>query len=425
MYLNTILYGVAGTGKTYNTVNYAVSIVEGKPLESIVKLDYSEVLSRFNTYKSKGLVENVTFHQSYSYEEFIEGIKPTLDSKEVAYTLHDGIFKSFCKQSFQLESLVSQDVSSQNARHYRYVVDSISSETIYVKKFRLGTGQNGKVIPIPVALVLDLVESIKANRLTIMDLKSLDFEVPLDYDTTLIKSYNDIIVNLVERVLLNREVAIPCNRVFIIDEINRGNISNVFGELITLLEPSKRLGNPEELRVRLPYSNEYFGVPNNVYILGTMNSTDKSIVSLDTALRRRFHFVEMLPNYELFKGLYVEGIDISKMFTDLNLRLEYTLGREYLLGHTYFLPLLQTPTLATLESIFRHNVLPTLEEYFYDDYAKVRLVLADNLTTIKDYQFIVEVSPPKELFNGSNTILKPIYRLNPIAFKQPESYMKI
>jgi 5-methylcytosine-specific restriction endonuclease McrBC GTP-binding regulatory subunit McrB len=416
---------VAGTGKTYNTINYAVSIVEGKPLEDILKLEYSEVLNRFSMYKSKGLVENVTFHQSYSYEEFIEGIKPTLNSQEVTYTLHDGIFKRFCKRDFRLDFLVSQDVSSQNAKHYRYFVDSISSENIYVKKFKLGTGQDGKVIPIPVALVLNLVESIKANHLTIMDLRSLNFEIPLDYDTTLVKSYNGVIVNLVEKILLNRDATAPRNRVFIIDEINRGNVSNVFGELITLLEPSKRLGNPEALKVRLPYSNEYFGVPNDVYILGTMNSTDRSIVSLDTALRRRFHFVEMLPNYELFKGLYVEGIDVYRMFTRLNLRLEYILGREYLLGHTYFLPLLQTPTLTTLESIFRHNVLPTLQEYFYDDYAKVRLVLADSLTNVEDYQFIVEISPPRELFNSNDAYLKPIYRLNPVAFKHHESYAKI
>jgi 5-methylcytosine-specific restriction endonuclease McrBC GTP-binding regulatory subunit McrB len=424
--LNTILYGVAGTGKTYNTAIYAVAIVENRTIEDVSKMGYSEVLNRFKEYKSRGIVENITFHQSYSYEDFIEGIKPTLNSTEVSYKLQDGIFKSFCKGCSPFNFLVGQDVSSKSAKHCKYIVDSVTSESIYIRKFRLGSGQDGKILSIPLSLVANLTESIKRNEITIMDLKSSNLEASSNYDLSIFKYYGELIANLVEKSLLYKDTpSNSTNRVFIIDEINRANISNVFGELITLIEPTKRLGNAEALRVKLPYSNELFGVPNNVYILGTMNSTDHSTVTLDTALRRRFDFVEVLPNYGIFKDVFVEGVSIYTLFKNINLRIAYLIGNDYLIGHTYFLELLQSPTIEVLSKVFRCNILPLLEEYFYNDYAKVRLVLADNQTDVLENQFILEKFAPNELFHSTDFDLNPIYEINLSAFENIESYRKV
>lgn len=424
IYLNTILYGVAGTGKTYSTVIYAVAIVENKSIEEVSKLDYIDVLEKFKDYKNKNLIEFITFHQSYSYEEFIEGIKPTLNTTEISYNLQDGIFKKFCRNYSSMDFIIGKDVSSSSAKHYKYIVDSISNENINIKKFKLGTGQDGKILTIPLQLVLDLVQSVKDNTITIMDLKNSNFEISLKYDVSIIKYYKDVLANLVEIILLNKVDSFQ-NRVFIIDEINRGNISSIFGELITLIEPSKRLGNSEETKIKLPYSNEYFGVPNNVYILGTMNSTDHSAIALDIALRRRFHFIELLPNYDIFKGILVESIDICNMLKNINLRIEYLLGKDYLIGHTYFLELLDSPNIETLAKIFKYTLIPLLEEYFHNDYEKIRLVLADNKTTIIDNQFILEKTVPFELFSTTEFEFNPIYTINDKSFYNIESYLKI
>lgn len=163
--------------------------------------------------------------------------------------------------------------------------------------------------------------------------------------------------------------------VFIIDEINRGNVSKIFGELITLLEPNKRKGEKEQLTVRLPYSGDKFSVPTNVYVLGTMNTADRSIALMDTALRRRFDFTEVMPNPDLLGDLEVEGVSISQMLNVMNKRIELLYDREHTLGHAYFMPLKENPTIEALAGIFRSKLMPLLQEYFFDDYGKIRSVL--------------------------------------------------
>ena len=169
--------------------------------------------------------------------------------------------------------------------------------------------------------------------------------------------------------------------IFIIDEINRGNIAKIFGELITLIEPSKRRGAEEALSVELPYNGETFSVPTNVYILGTMNTADRSLALLDTALRRRFDFVEMMPDPSLLQGVTVGGIDIQKLLTNLNMRLELLIDREHTIGHAFFLPLKENGSMERLSQIMKQKVIPLLQEFFYDDYRMLQMVLGSKIVS--------------------------------------------
>ena len=337
---NIILYGPPGTGKTYNTVYYAVAICENKAIEDVKKDSYSDVLKRYNDYKNSGKIEFTTFHQSYGYEEFIEGIKPCSSIEEkntngLEYSIVSGAFKAFC----------------------------------------------------------DIVKEKKERG--------------------------------------NKE-----NSVFIIDEINRGNISKIFGELITLIEDTKREGEKEQISVKLPYSQELFSVPNNVYIIGTMNTADRSISLMDTALRRRFHFVEMMPDEKVLKDISIKdkegkdsGIDMQEMVKKINERIEILYDREHTIGHALFLGLVETSTVEKLASIFKKSIIPLLQEYFYEDYQKIQLILGDNGKKDDSNKFILdEKIKIREIFNGNiNDIDVPNikYSINDEAFYSIDSYLQI
>lgn len=216
--------------------------------------------------------------------------------------------------------------------------------------------------------------------------------------------------------------------VFIIDEINRGNISKIFGELITVIEPSKRLGMPEEVKVRLAYSQEPFGVPNNVYIVGTMNTADRSIALLDTAIRRRFDFVEMLPQPELFHDTYVEGVSIEQLLTVINKRVEILCDREHTIGHAYFMSLKEDPSIQRLGSIFKNSIVPLLQEYFYGDYQKIRWVLGD-YNKEPEEQFVKALAIDYKKTFGENVELfldvDDTYEINEAAFWNINAYSKL
>lgn len=166
--------------------------------------------------------------------------------------------------------------------------------------------------------------------------------------------------------------------VLVIDEINRGNVSRVFGELITLIEPSKRKGQCEALSVQLSYSKRPFSVPANVYLIGTMNTADRSLSGLDIALRRRFDFREMPPLPDLLDSVIVEGVDVGELLRVMNERIELLLDRDHCLGHAYFMPLLESPSLERLARIFKSNILPLLQEYFFEDWQRIQWVLNDH-----------------------------------------------
>ena len=339
---NIIFYGPPGTGKTYTTAKRAVEICKTESEKELT--DYSEIMKRYNELKKKNRIEFITFHQSYGYEEFIEGIKPVVsneddesdseNSQEIKYEIVDGIFKKFCDKARK-----AQD--KENKEPY----------------------------------------------------------------------------------------------VFIIDEINRGNISKIFGELITLIETTKRAGKEECISTKLPYSNEEFTVPDNVYIIGTMNTADRSIALMDTALRRRFYFEEMLPNYDLLKDIFVEDegvkVNIGAMLKVINERIEYLYDREHTIGHAVFLEKGKDDKIDIdinkLENIFKKNVIPLLQEYFYEDYEKIRIVLGDNAKD-EDEQFILAVSIPEDVFEGNIgdiDIPEKKYIINYDNFKNIMAYKNI
>lgn len=315
--VNTILYGPPGTGKTYNSVKYAVDTIDRKFNRDSAKT-YTDYVNKFNELKAVGQIAFTTFHQSYGYEEFIEGIKPVLgdisEKNELSYKISDGMFKEFCKKA-----------TSNKDKKY----------------------------------------------------------------------------------------------VFIIDEINRGNISKIFGELITLIEDSKRAGEDEAMSVTLPYSQEEFSVPENVYILGTMNTADRSIALMDTALRRRFEFIEMMPKEELLTDIVIDNINVKEMLETMNRRIEALYDREHTLGHAFFIPLKnkEKATLDQLASIFKNKIIPLLQEYFYEDYEKIMLVLGINPQNDDDSKFI-SVKSNGDLFKNSSDIdLNSTYKINKDSFK--------
>ena len=399
--LNQILYGPPGTGKTYSVVRKALEIIEGNA---------SDDRSKFKEYIEKGQIKFITFHQSYGYEEFVEGIKPVFDKesqdKGLEYKITNGIFKDICKNTiFNIGDTIEG-----------YTISYAGTELIKLKKKNI-PGE----IPVPIYLIEELVKLLKNRSITIEDIKnkSAADKNPEILEKYIVNGYTNLYAYLVEYYMKksNRKSE---KRVLIIDEINRGNISKIFGELITLIEPSKRLGADDEIIVELPYSKEKFGVPSNLYIIGTMNTADRSIALMDTALRRRFEFVEMMPEYGELNEINIEGINIGEMLKAINERIEYLYDRDHTIGHAYFMSLKDSADISELASIFKNKILPLLQEYFYDDWEKIRLVLGDS-------QFIKEKKPSSGLFQNSTDYVndKTLYEIDKEAFYDKQNYLKI
>lgn len=333
--LNRILYGPPGTGKTYITREMAVEIADnGWFLREQANQNASRfrkrLVARYDDLVSEGKIAFTTFHQSFAYEDFVEGIRAKTDeeSGQLRYDIEAGIFRELVQRAID------------DPQHNNYVL--------------------------------------------------------------------------------------------IIDEINRGNISRIFGELITLLEPSKRLGAADSQQALLPYSKKSLSVPDNLYVIGTMNTADKSLAQMDIALRRRFTFVEMAPQPRLLDGKVIHGVSLSEMLATINERIEVLLDRDHLVGHSYFLPLLEidSPEASetALASIFKHAIIPLLQEYFFDDWERIGWVFNDD-NKAEENRFVRRGGSTllSDLFHSSvqQDLVDRRYWINDAAFNLSESYVGI
>ena len=418
---NIILYGPPGTGKTYSTTERALELILGKD----EKLDSDETKSRFREYQEKGQIEFVTFHQSYGYEEFVEGLRPVLDDTEgddVRYELHDGVFKRIALQAAaegidfdllwnQLVAEIEETDEYKSISGIRYKLSlAPESDTILAKN---KDEQNPSTLQASKKNSEKLWKNCKKDP---KELKTNDEEIPSGSGTLLWIVYKRLwelsrSSDTVQKTLDDHvKFEFPDNSkqyVLIIDEINRGNMSKILGELITLLEPDKRLGEDNELILKLPYSQKDFGVPPNLHILGTMNTADRSIALMDVALRRRFKFEELMPNAGVIENALKEklqepGVELQEadvelvvdLFNTLNERIRFLYDRDHQLGHSYFL---NVENLEDLRLVFVDRVIPLLQEYFYGDWHKICVVLGcpysengkqkNKLPIVKAYKF--------------------------------------
>lgn len=375
--LNQILYGPPGTGKTYATKEMAVSIIDNNFIKDLdADLAHKErrkrIAEKYETLCSQGQIVFTTFHQSMGYEDFVEGIKPippVTENSTINYKVENGIFKALCERTKEVKESDNFDEAYSKFVNDVLELGFIELKSLIRKKpFNVKINSNETAVAIPqtevateMSITKDMLKDYIVNE-HIRDFKTY---------TTAIGDYIKDNYNVSVKQVNNRLK----NYVIIIDEINRGNVSAIFGELITLLEPDKRIGNNEEIRISLPYSKEpNFGVPSNLYIIGTMNTADRSVEALDTALRRRFEFKEMMPDYKVIKHEEVEGIQLAKVLKIINKRIELLIDRDHTIGHSYFVGVNTTKKLA---KAFNNKIVPLLQEYFYGDYGKIGLVLGN------------------------------------------------
>lgn len=387
--LNTILYGPPGTGKTYTSASYAVAIVEGRdPKLVITECDTPEgraaVLQRFSKYRADGRVALVTFHQSFSYEDFIEGIKPVLGAGDglVQYELKDGLFKRMCDAA--LDNYLGSSQPITGLVPFTEALDKLNDkwEEDPMMTFPTKTpGYEFKIIGFTESSIrFKKASGGEQHTLSKRTLQEIYYG-RMEPKSGGLGVYYPGVVSRMKELSPPRNQAVEQQRyVLVIDEINRGNVSGIFGELITLLEPEKRIGAREQLSVKLPYSKDReFGVPSNLFLVGTMNTADRSVEALDTALRRRFSFVEMPSRPELVKQPDGFAVKLQPLLAAINGRVERLLDKDHHIGHSYFMDIhaADDPE-SELRLVFKNKVLPLLQEYFYGDPRKLGAVLGPN-----------------------------------------------
>jgi 5-methylcytosine-specific restriction protein B len=502
---NLILYGPPGTGKTYSTINEAIKIIDPVFFKNNAK-QRSSLKQRFDELISTKQIRFVTFHQSFTYEDFVEGLRAETDdeTKQIQYKIENGIFKNICLDAQKSITNNNNLGISENPRIWKISIESANDNN--TKKYcfangeaRIGWGHIGDLSNVdltdptldigtndknslrnfaqeiqPGDILLCIASITDVGAVGIVQSGYIYQETPPqsvrdDYKNVL--KVNWVLKNIHFSILpLNNNFRFPVKtvsemerlnwtelaialqkagyslptlksysemqnsvnpHVLIIDEINRGNISRIFGELITLIEESKRTGADEALEITLPYSKKPFGVPSNVYLIGTMNTADRSLASLDIALRRRFTFIEMPPKPDLLDDVNVEGVNIGQMLREMNERIEVLLDRDHCLGHAYFIPLKNDKSIEKLKFIFRQQILPLLEEYFFEDWERIAWVLNDQNKKQPEHKFLKNVSA--DLGNLSNLFGAEVagnlqdrrWHINEDAFKKIESYRGI
>lgn len=512
--LNQILFGPPGTGKTYSTVTKALEILDPQLLVQVsadttlgqdekrkrLKLRFDELVN------DEKRIRFTTFHQSFSYEDFVEGIRAVVDDGDEGSTprfvIEKGVFAQLCEAALQNreqdEALGVRDGAAvwkvsigelsgnSDTRDYCFAHDEMRvgwpqagdlsteeylsnssfshhnknalwafSEGAQVGDIVLCFAGNSRISAVgvvsgdyryepdvPAEVRKDFVQVRPVHWL----LKNIDFSVKeLNGNKALVQqtmyelhriTWPRLQEALVAKGYALSGAAIKPNApalpyVLVIDEINRGNVSRIFGELITLLESSKRAGAAEALSVTLPYSKQSFSVPGNVYIIGTMNTTDRSLAGLDVALRRRFDFEELMPEPKTLRDVVVReagvSVDVERLLTVMNERIEALLDREHQLGHAYFMPLREIPTREMLAQIFKNRVLPLLQEYFFDDWERIAWVLNDHRKP-QAHAFVQKHGKSlDELFGAANGVqaMDKRWRINPVAFESLKSFAQV
>jgi len=433
--LNQILFGPPGTGKTYNTINKAIAIANpGFDLNQ----ERTEIKKEFDRLMEEGQIVFTTFHQSMNYEDFIEGIKPVIEPEKegdpISYQIEHGIFRNLCiEASFAIaqlrESKTTEEVLDFSIL-YDAFAESVEEKILHGEEYELKTKTGGKVLVDSISQYgnfiikhLDGTRSYTVSKKRLTKLQSAiknlgdvsninnqfreiiggsnasaywavlnairehkektqENSTNKEPRTYTFSDKKEVVLSLSKSDYVNKNVK---SFVLIIDEINRGNVSQIFGELITLIEDDKRLGKDEALEVTLPYSKEKFGVPPNLFIIGTMNTADRSVEALDTALRRRFCFEEVPPKPELIKqegklenGI-LDDIKLNLLLDTINKRIEKLLDKDHQIGHSYFM---SVENLADLQSAFQNKIIPLLQEYFFGDYGKIGLVIGEGFVEL-------------------------------------------
>ena len=380
MALNQILFGPPGTGKTYNSIDKSVAIATGS------SADHNSNKIIFDDLRKQGQIEFVTFHQNYSYEDFMIGIRPNVSetTSDLSFKKHYGIFYEIAKrarENFENSLKDEQTISRENwvKEKFEEFKEYVETELEENGKFTIknnvsiysvedevfiytGEKENGELwknqrIGMHYNALINIYLADVQNR---QDIKKLENIPSLEkqhatYSFELIEKFREFLTEKGYKFQSTTVQKEPLkNFVLIIDEINRANISKVFGELITLLEDDKRIGEPNELKITLPNGEKEFGVPPNLYLIGTMNTADKSIALIDIALRRRFEFIGKYPDYDEIKNL-----DAKTLLQKINEEI-YKLknSADYLIGHAYFMKG------QSIEETLRNKIVPLLMEYF-------------------------------------------------------------
>ncbi len=415
--LNQILYGPPGTGKTYRlqkdyfkrfTINES-TLTKEQFLENLVQdLTWWQVISIAVYDLNSAKVNDIHEHELIRAKEKnsnTKSIRPTIWGQLQAHTVLDCQYVNVVARNEPL--FFNKDQES------RWSIDKVLLEQFYPEAFEILVKSKN--------FLADTNKSIK-NYEFITFHQSFSYEDFIEgIKPKLDDNENDVSYEIRDGVfkkLCLKAEADPANDYAIfIDEINRGNVSAIFGELITLVENDKRIGCVNEIKVRLPYSKTEFGVPSNLHIIGTMNTADRSVEALDTALRRRFSFLEIMPDSTLLAKVAFKGFNLATVLDTINQRIEVLLDRDHTIGHSYFLKLESGDTNG-LKSVFINNIIPLLQEYFYHDYEKIALILGEGFVKIKENKKVSfanfknidspEIATQFELINSIDDIEKAV-----------------